>query len=234
MQAHCKMLKEEDPELKTVFIGPCISKKAEADESPYVDCVLTFEELSAWFEKEGITVEAGEDHTEESRARLFPTTGGILRTMVCDDPEYTYMAIDGVENCINALEDIKSGKMENCFVEMSACFGSCINGPAMDQGQRQPVQDFIAVNKYAGKKDFAVPQPASEELKHDFDYISLYHLMPGNIEIEAILKKMGKTRPEQELNCGACGYNTCREKAIAVYQGKAEISMCLPLSLIHI
>ena len=56
MQAHCKMLKEEDPELKTVFIGPCISKKAEADESPYVDCVLTFEELSAWFEKEGITV----------------------------------------------------------------------------------------------------------------------------------------------------------------------------------
>ena len=194
MQAHCKMLKEEDPELKTVFIGPCISKKAEADESPYVDCVLTFEELSAWFEKEGITVEAGEDHTEESRARLFPTTGGILRTMACDDPEYTYMAIDGVENCINALEDIKSGKMENCFVEMSACFGSCINGPAMDQGQRQPVQDFIAVNKYAGKKDFVVPQPASEELKHDFDYISLYHLMPGNIEIEAILKKMGKTR----------------------------------------
>ena len=118
------MLKEEDPELKTVFIGPCISKKAEADESPYVDCVLTFEELSAWFEKEGITVEAGEDHTEESRARLFPTTGGILRTMACDDPEYTYMAIDGVENCINALEDIKSGKMENCFVEMSACFGT--------------------------------------------------------------------------------------------------------------
>ena len=66
----------------------------------------------------------------------------------------------------------------------------------MDQGQRQPVQDFIAVNKYAGKKDFVVPQPASEELKHNFDYISLYHLMPGNIEIEAILKKMGKTRPE--------------------------------------
>ena len=55
--------------------------------------------------------------------------------------------------------------------------------------------------------------------------------MPGNIEIEAILKKMGKTRPEQELNCGACGYNTCREKAIAVYQGKAEISMCLPYLL---
>ena len=55
--------------------------------------------------------------------------------------------------------------------------------------------------------------------------------MPGNIEIEAILKKMGMTRPEQELNCGACGYNTCREKAIAVYQGKAEISMCLPYLL---
>ena len=232
MLAHARDIKTRNAKAKVVFVGPCVSKKDEADfYEGYVDAVLTFEELTEWLKDAGFAPDSDMDDFNESRARFFPTTGGILKTMALQNDKYTYMAVDGVENCINALEDIKSGKMENCFVEMSACFGSCINGPAMDQGQRQPVQDFIAVNKYAGKKDFAVPQPASEELKHDFDYISLYHLMPGNIEIEAILKKMGKTRPEQELNCGACGYNTCREKAIAVYQGKAEISMCLPYLL---
>ena len=231
MQAHCKMIKERDPQTKTVFIGPCISKKAECDESPYVDCVLTFEELTDWFKAKDITVEAGVDHNDESRARLFPTTGGILRTMTCDDPEYTYMAIDGLENCIAAIRDITSGKLENCFIEMSACVGSCINGPAMDHSQRLPIQDYIAVNKYAGKKDFNIEQPEPEALARDFEFIGLKHQIPGTSGIEAILKKMGKTRPEHELNCGACGYNTCREKAIAVYQGKAEVSMCLPFLL---
>ena len=228
MQAHCKRIKEQDPEAKTVFIGPCISKKAECDESPYVDCVLTFEELTAWLQGENLSVEAGDDHNEESRARLFPTTGGILRSMACDDPEYTYMAIDGLENCIAALHDIVSGNMGNCFIEMSACVGSCINGPAMDHDKRLPIQDFIAVNKYAGKRDFNVEQPASEAIHHNFEFVGLHRQMPGTAEIEAILRKMGKTRPEHELNCGACGYNTCREKAIAVYQGKADINMCLP------
>lgn len=231
MQAHCKRIKEQDPEAKTVFIGPCISKKAECDESPYVDCVLTFEELTAWLQGENLSVEAGDDHNEESRARLFPTTGGILRSMACDDPEYTYMAIDGLENCIAALHDIVSGNMGNCFIEMSACVGSCINGPAMDHDKRLPIQDFIAVNKYAGKRDFNVDQPASEAIHHNFEFVGLHRQMPGTAEIEAILRKMGKTRPEHELNCGACGYNSCREKAVAVYQGKAEITMCLPYLL---
>lgn len=228
MQAHCKRIKEMDPEARTVFIGPCIAKKAEAEEGDYVDCVLTFEELSQWLQAENITVEKGEDHTEESRARLFPTTGGILRTMACENPEYTYLALDGLENCIAAIHDIASGTMGKCFIEMSSCVGSCINGPAMnDRTQHQPVQDYIAINKYAGKKDFDVEQPDSDSLNKDFAFIGLRRQMPGTSEIEAVLKKMGKTRPEHELNCGACGYNTCREKAIAVCQGKADISMCL-------
>lgn len=231
MQAHCKMIKEKDPEMKTVFIGPCIAKKAECDETDFVDCALTFEELSMWLKQNIITVDAGEEHTDESRARLFPTTGGILRTMSCDDPEYTYLAIDGMENCITAIRDIISGKLKNCFVEMSACVGSCIGGPAMEHTERKPVQDFITIDRYAGKKDFAVEQPSSEKLARDFAFVGLNRQMPGTAEIEAILKKMGKTHPEQELNCGACGYNTCREKAVAVYQGKADLSMCLPFLL---
>ena len=94
MQAHCQKIKQEHPGVKTVFIGPCISKKAEAEAYPgTVDCVLTFEELSDWLKQEGVSIEQGEDHLEESRARLFPTSGGILRTMNCDSPDYTWMAL---------------------------------------------------------------------------------------------------------------------------------------------
>ena len=229
MQAHCQKIKQEHPDVKTVFIGPCISKKAEADAYPgYADCVLTFEELSDWLKQERVTIEEGQDDLEESRARLFPTSGGILRTMNCDSPDYTYLVVDGVDNCLAAIEDIKQGRLKKCFIEMSICAGSCISGPAMERTRRLPVTDYIAVNKYAGKKDFSVEQPDPKDLVKDHKFIGLHRQMPGEKEIEEILQKMGKNSPEQELNCGACGYNTCREKAIAVYQGKANINMCLP------
>ena len=134
MQAHCQKIKQEHPGVKTVFIGPCISKKAEAEAYPgTVDCVLTFEELSDWLKQEGVSIEQGEDHLEESRARLFPTSGGILRTMNCDSPDYTYMVVDGIENVLAALDDIKEGRLKKCFIEMSICAGSCISGPAMER-----------------------------------------------------------------------------------------------------
>ena len=229
MQAHCQKIKQEHPGTKTVFIGPCISKKAEADAYPgYADCVLTFEELSDWLKQEGITVEQGEDHLEESRARLFPTTGGILRTMKCDSPDYAYLVVDGIENVLAALDDIKQGRLKKCFIEMSICAGSCIGGPAMERERRRPVTDTIAVNRYAGRKDFVVDQPECKDLIKDHRFIGLHRQMPGEKEIEEILHKTGKFTKEQELNCGACGYSTCREKAIAVYQGKADLNMCLP------
>ena len=229
MQAHCRRIKKENPGVKTVFIGPCISKKAEAEEYPGdVDCVLTFEELSQWLDKEGVAVEQGSDHLEESRSRLFPTSGGILRSMDCDSEEYTYLTVDGVENCIAALKDIRDGKMKKCFIEMSVCAGSCIGGPAMERSSRLPVTDYIEINRYAGRQDFAVSQPSPEELIKDHKFIGLNRHMPGQSDIEEILHKMGKMTPDQELNCGACGYNTCRDKAVAVYLGKANINMCLP------
>ena len=229
MQAHCRKIKKENPDVKTVFIGPCISKKAEAEEYPGdVDCVLTFEELSLWLQREDITVEAGEDHLNESKARLFPTSGGILRSMLCDSKDYTYLTVDGIDNCIAALNDIKEGRLKKCFIEMSICAGSCIGGPAMERNHRLPVRDYIAVDRYAGKEDFQVSMPEERELIKDHKFIGLHRQMPGQSDIEEILHKMGKHTPDQELNCGACGYNTCRDKAVAVYLGKANISMCLP------
>ena len=229
MQAHCLDIKKRVPNAKCVFIGPCVAKKDEAEHyAGIVDAVLTFEELTKWLGAEGVTLEKELDRTEESRARFFPTTGGVLKTMAQDQPGYTYLALDGVENCVAALREIVAGRVHKCFIEMSACVGSCVGGPVMEKHSKALVQDYMAVAGYAGSKDFPVEQPDSLSVKKGFSYIAPKMAQPTESEINAVLRQMGKFRPEQELNCGSCGYNTCREKAIAVCQGKAEISMCLP------
>ena len=229
MQAHCLDIKKRNPNAKTVFIGPCVAKKDEANYyAGIVDAVLTFEELTQWFKDLGIELEKETDSYESSKARFFPTTGGILKTMAENISGYTYLALDGVENCMAALDDIKSGKISKCFIEMSACVGSCVGGPVMGKYHRSPVKDYIAVSNYAGSKDFEVEQPDAIELKKHFTLIPLKQEMPSEYEIQKVLMQMGKTEPSKELNCGSCGYNSCREKAIAICQGKAEIAMCLP------
>lgn len=229
MQAHCLDIKRRYPNAKTVFIGPCVAKKDEAEHyEGIVDSVLTFEELTNWLKSESIELEPEMDENEHSRARFFPTNGGILKTMAKSAQKYTYMSIDGTDNCIAALKDIESGEIHNCFIEMSACVGSCVGGPVMEKYHRMPIRDYAAVAKYAGEKDFEVTQPDKMELKKHFEFIEHKLQTPSDYEINEILRQMGKMKPSDELNCGSCGYNTCREKAIAIYQGKAEISMCLP------
>ena len=229
MQAHCSDIKKRYPNAKTVFIGPCVAKK---DEASYyegiVDAVLTFDELTRWFKSENIELKQEMDSDDNSKARFFPTTGGILKTMAQDNPSYTYMALDGVQNCIEALRDIENGKIHNCFIEMSACVGSCVGGPVMEKFHRSPVRDYMSVANFAGKNDFDIAQPDSLSIKKNFTVIERKLQPPSETEITEILRQMGKTKPSDELNCGSCGYDTCREKAIAIYQGKAEISMCLP------
>ena len=230
MQAHCLDIKKRVPNAKTVFIGPCVAKKDEAEYyEGIVDAVLTFEELTNWLKEENIELHKESDINPNSRARFFPTTGGILKTMKQDAPGYTYLAIDGVENCISALKDIESGKIHKCFIEMSACIGSCIGGPVMEKYHRSsPIKDYKMVSDYAGEHDFLIEQPDSFDIKKHFSIIERKNTQPSESEINAVLRQMGKFKESDELNCGSCGYNSCREKAIAILQGKAEISMCLP------
>lgn len=230
MQAHCMDIKKRYPNAKTVFIGPCVAKKDEAEHyRGIVDAVLTFEELSNWLKDKKIELEQDIDITKQSKARFFPTTGGILKTMTTNHPNYTYLALDGVDNCISALRDIESGKIHKCFIEMSACIGSCIGGPVMEKYHRTaPIKDYITIANYAGSEDFDVLQPNKNDIRKQFKYIDHQLKKPSEYDIANVLREMGKFKESDELNCGCCGYNTCREKAIAVCQGKAEISMCLP------
>lgn len=138
------------------------------------------------------------------------------------------MAIDGVDNCIAVLRDIESGRIHKCFIEMSACVGSCIGGPVMEKFHSYPAKDYVTVTHFAGSKDFPVMQPDSIALQKEMSAIEQRAPLPSESEIKEILLQMGKKQSSDELNCGSCGYNTCREKAVAIYQGKAEVSMCLP------
>ena len=218
MLAHCRVIKEENPGACVVFIGPCISKKEEAELYGECDVALTYEELEAWMNEAGV-VPAGDstEPDEGKRGRFFPIKGGIIKSMHTENTGFTYLAVDGVQNCIAAIKEIESGALKNCFIEMNACEGACINGPAISHHHKPLL---------SGDDEFRVAMPI--DTFKNIPYIGTHEKIPGEAAIKEILAKMGKTSPEQELNCGSCGYPTCREKAIAVYQGKADLSMCLP------
>lgn len=231
MQAHGKLIKEENPNAQVVFIGPCISKKDEAENYPgIIDIALTFDELNQWLEEEQINVTNTEAiPSSKYLSRFFPVAGGIIRTMNIDT-NYKYIPIDGLDNCIDALNEIEEGKFENCFIEMSACNGSCVNGPAKGKNKLNLINAQIKVEELAFNRetfcdyDLNIDMNLNKEIKSE----EIVYLPPSKSDIAAILKKMGRNSLSDELNCGTCGYHTCREKAIAVYFGKAEITMCLP------
>lgn len=236
MQTHAKLIKEANPDAYVVFIGPCISKKHEAESySGYVDCVLTFDELNDWFSDEEVDLPAAPEALDSTKylSRFFPVSGGILKTMK-KDPEFAYITVDGMENCLEAIGEIEKGSLKNCFIEMSACPGSCINGPSIRRHKHSVLSSKMRTENYASghaehicyENDYNIT--SNIDLSKNISDERIHVVMPGEAQIDEILRKMGKTKKEDELNCGTCGYATCRDKAVAVYFGKAEISMCLP------
>ena len=98
----------------------------------------------------------------------------------------------------------------------------------MDREESLPISDYVAVKSYAKKKDFEVRAYDSLKLRKSFTSLSRQRVIISDLAIQEVLSKIGKTKAEHELNCGSCGYNTCREKARAVIEGKANLAMCLP------
>lgn len=226
-QAHCRLLKEQNPDCFTVFIGPCIAKKEEADHSPYIDVTLTYDELRTWMMDAHVQLSRANDVTDAGkRSRFYPVTGGILRSTETVSG-YRSIAIDGVDNCRMVFNEIERGNISNVFIEMSACEGSCINGPCIREHRERRLNGSLRVEAYGGNERFGIDNPAID-ITRVFSFLGGKTVTFGNEAISAMLLKMGKTSPEKELNCGSCGYPTCREKAIAILEGKAEIEMCLP------
>ncbi|NLF27281.1 MAG: 4Fe-4S dicluster domain-containing protein [Clostridiales bacterium] len=226
MRAHCDAIKARDPGAFCVFIGPCIAKKREADGAESVDACLTFEELSAWLNDEGVAPIQQERNTGiKPAARRYPTAGGILRTL---DPEIpcARIAVDGMASAKTVLEELRNDASAHVFIEMFACEGSCINGPVLREHGNRRMLGAVRVERRSGEDRFGAA--AADDLSARHVPGGRRRVMPGGEAVQDVLNRMGKTTPDKMLNCGCCGYPTCRDKAVAVCLGKAEIEMCMP------
>ncbi len=244
MIAHAKMLRETyGQRIRVVFIGPCISKKDECNDfqnENQIDAVLTFDDLDKWFEEEGIY--QSNEITEEiknfdSLARIYPVPGGILKTISKKyKKNYKVFSVDGVERCMEVLDSISEGNIENYMIEMSSCEGGCIGGPYMKHipgGFLAARERLLQYAKTAGgNEENDVTNIIMNSTRIDFSKKFIDRTknieIPSESVIQGILNSIGKFSRDKELNCGACGYPSCRDKAIAVYQGKAQVHMCLP------
>lgn len=231
MKALAKILRERYPEAKFVFIGPCLSKKGEAFENGSgVSAVLLFEELEDWLAEENIVVHEDESFRNQPRlSRLFPMSGGILATMK-QKPGINYLPISGFDGVKQTIEDVIDGKLPHCFIEMNFCKGGCVGGPSFRRKELGTLRGAVKTRQAAGTtiydEDYSVPETL--DYSTTFQTKRVFRLEPTKAQIEAVLRQMDKFSPEDELNCGMCGYSTCREKARAVLFGKAEIDMCMP------
>lgn len=244
MIAHGRILKEElGREVKTVFLGPCIAKKKEAQDprhDSWIDAVLNFRDLNKWLEEEEISIEDCEDMLfaafDPKVNRLYPVTNGVVNSVLATQEEradgYRKFYVHGEANCIDLCKSMERGEIKGCFIEMNMCAGGCIKGPTVND-------EFISRFKIKLDMEETIPrEPADRfELERTANNISFKkefldrsprEPMPTQEQIRQILRMTNKFKPEDELNCGACGYPTCREKAIAVFQHKAEVSMCIP------
>lgn len=241
--AHGKLLKKEyGQEIRVVFLGPCIAKKKESDDPRHdiwVDAVINFNDISRWLAEEDIVIEDCEDmpfvKADPKVNRLYPVTSGVVNSVLASEvggDSYRKFYVHGARSCMDLCDSMSRGEITGCFIEMNMCPGGCIKGPTVEDETisrfkvKLDMEETIIKEPVEAKKVEAM----KEGLKLHKVYMDRApkDAIPGEEQIQDILNKTGKVHPEHELNCGACGYPTCREKAVAVFQKKAELNMCIP------
>lgn len=237
MMAHNKLIKEKDLTVKTVFIGPCISKKEETkvctSRTSCIDYVITFDDIRVWLDEEGIDIHTLSpidfDLKSPNHTHWYPLSGGVAKATLKEETKRRVIKVDGLQNCremLECLDDLEG----NTWIEMNACHEGCINGFGNHMSPLNIQQKIEEVTKYvmAEKDD---DTSAFEDIDIHFDYTVFPKIKVNKYsedEIKSTLLRLGKSTKEDELNCGGCGYNSCRDKAKAILDGKASVEMCLP------
>lgn len=233
MLAHAKIIKARDKSARVVFIGPCIAKKREGKESGIVDGVLTFDDLKTLFEENNVTLSSISKLNigvggDINKAKYYPISRGIIKSFDGYVDGYEYVAVDGAAKCKEVLENIE--ELSGMFLELNSCEYACVNGPCSLIKEGAAVKANADIRRYTNKdkSSSVVKEVPALDYRREYKRLRPEEYIPTEREILDILAKTGKTKKEDELNCGACGYNSCREKAWAVANGYAETEMCLP------
>lgn len=239
-----RYIKKEDPQTRIVFIGPCVAKKNEAEDenvAGVIDAVLTFTELKEMFDNQSIVVndceESDFDGPHAMMGKAYPLAGGLLKTTdVSDDIlEKDIIVVEGKKKVVEIIEEIANNHINAKFTDILFCEG-CISGPAIDSelnyyARREKVINYIdeklhSTDKRVWKSNLYNARKL--DLTRKFKTDNQRKPMPDEEEIKKILAETKKFTVKDELNCGACGYVSCREYAIAIAKGLAEKEMCLP------
>ena len=231
--AHGRMIKDKYPDAKVVFLSPCIAKYKEIEDARFagaVDACIGMEEIIDWIQAD-VKDEEKDEWTDfqNSISRIYPTAGGILHTLAPSD-HYRYIAVDGVGRVKSLLESMRKDHLEGYFVEVNACRGSCMGGPLLSH---------FTHNEWVGesriRKNMSEEKIVPGELPVDVEAVwakeNIYRPQHSEEEIQDEMIAMGKTSPDKIHDCGACGYESCRLKAIAVLDGKADPKICMPEAL---
>ena len=235
---HAGLLKDTYGEdTKVVFIGPCIAKKNEADKHPeLISVALTFNELNYWIKEEFIDVEHIEVNDECNfvpenayEGALYPLEGGMNETIKrvgIDKNDVTFIGVSSLEAFDKSLQNINPNKITNkIFVEALGCPGGCINGPCLssDKSRIMITSDIYSNTQYRDE----IPKEPKKVIYEDYLPSPVKKVEYTIEQTTKALKKISKHKPEDELNCGGCGYSSCREFVNALISGNAETSMCV-------
>lgn len=241
MIAHGRYLKKVyGADTLVIYAGPCISRKGEAyapENEGAIDAVLTFSELVRFMERQGIDMtqleETRPDNPDPAVNKLYPTAGGIITSLRCskDFPDSRYMSfhISSISNCRSVLQELREGIYSNCVIEMSACPGGCVNGPVRPAGS-SGYRNNLRIKQQTNR--VSIPEKQITDFLDKTAVVSCYtdkspdFPVPSEEEIKAMLLTMGKKSKQDEMDCGACGYPTCRDNAIAACQGRSSYERC--------
>jgi two-component system NtrC family sensor kinase len=235
-----------NPQAKTVFVGPCIAKKAEAKEKDIsgggvIDAVLTFAELKEMFEARGITPDTEKrgqwSGPKPNLGRLFAISGGLLKAAGLSDDIMANEIINacGKHYMPRTLREFAEGNITARLVSFLYCEG-CIDGPVIDSDlsvfkRREMISRYTVSQADPAQTERDIKEYSGIDLSRRFKVQAVSLTAPDETEIQRVLAAIGRVHPSQRMNCGACGYSSCRELAISVCQGLAEIEMCWPYLL---
>ncbi len=239
--------KVKGPDWKVVYITPCLAQMSEMsmpEVAGVIDQVITLPEVKELLDDAGINRrkqgETNFDGPKPYLARIIPVIGGLYRAMgggfdvLMDEVSVT----GGRVRSLRALNQLVAGHIDAKFFDLVFCEG-CVDGPFVDQeisvlGRRQIVARYTKEemnDQSATEFEVDLLNYKNIPLSRDFNKMVQNLPVPTEEQITEILKAMDKTPPDRNLDCHACGYSSCREKAIAVAQGLAELEMCLPYLL---